>query len=226
MATTSTTLDTTRDRIVSAATDEFAEYGVAGARIERIARRAQTSKERLYAYFRSKQELYRFVAERELATMTRAAALDATDLPGYAGQLHDYFTEHPQRLRLMHWGRLDVTGDGVSGELFQGVVRRDVEELRRAQAAGQLDPAWDPIDILVLVNEIAIAWAWQPNLAGLAGLGPGHVRDASPAARRAAIVAAVARLFPATHGASTGDGAADSVNPGGTQRGDCSCGNG
>ncbi|MEV6060955.1 TetR family transcriptional regulator [Nocardia asteroides] len=225
MATTSATIDTTRDRIVAAATHEFAQYGVAGARIERIARGAQSSKERLYAYFRSKQELYRFVAERELAAMTEAARLDATDLPGYAGRLHDYFAAHPAQLRLMHWGRLDVMGDGLSGDIFRDVIRRDVAELRRAQDAGQLSTAWDPIDIYVLVNEIAIAWAWQPDVSSLAG---GGVRDPAPAARRAAIVAAVTQLFPAARSATAGESGSNGVHPGGTHRdrGECSCGNG
>lgn len=202
--TTPTGADTTLDRILTAATDEFAQYGVAGARIDRIARRAKSSKERLYAYFRSKQELYRFVAERELAAMTAATRLDATDLPGYAGRVHDYFMAHPDHLRLMHWGRLDVAGNETPGDPFQvavrQTVRRGVEQVRQAQLAGHLDPAWDPIDVMVVVNQIALSWAEQPDLVDLA---EGQVRDPSDAARRAAIVAAVAGLFPAAAASPT-----------------------
>lgn len=191
--------DTTRDRILTAAADEFAQFGVAGSRIDRIARRAKTSKERLYAYFRSKQELYRCVAERELASMTEATRLDAADLPGYAGRVHDYFTARPDHLRLMHWGRMDVADSGTPGDPFQEAVRETVssgvEKIRQAQAAGLLDRAWDPIDVMVIVTQIALAWAWQPDLVALA---EGQVHDASGAARRAAIVAAVSGLFPAT----------------------------
>ncbi|MGW4533677.1 TetR family transcriptional regulator [Nocardia sp. NPDC004340] len=196
--TTPTGADTTLDRILTAATDEFAQYGVAGARIDRIARRAKSSKERLYAYFRSKQELYRFVAERELTAMTDATRLDATDLPGYAGRVHDYFIAHPDHLRLMQWGRLDVAGNETPDDPFQvavrQTVRRGVEQVRQAQLAGRIDPAWDPIDVMVLVNQIALSWAEQPDVVDLA---EGQVRDPSNAARRAAIVAAVAGLFPA-----------------------------
>ncbi|MFF2131770.1 hypothetical protein ACFVW1_41740 [Streptomyces olivochromogenes] len=74
-------------------------------------------------------------------------------------------------------------------------VRRKVEQLRKAQEAGRLDPAWDPIDILVFVNQIAMAWAGQLDLVDAAA---DQVRDPSLAARRAAVVAAVQRLFPAT----------------------------
>ncbi|OXR45595.1 HTH-type transcriptional repressor [Nocardia cerradoensis] len=206
---TSPDADTTRDRIVTAAVSEFAQYGVAGARIDRIARAAKTSKERLYAYFRSKQQLYRFVAERELAAMTEATHMDALDLPGYAGRVHDYFMAHPDHLRMLQWGRLDTPDVATAADPFQESVRQtvrgSVEQIQNAQLAGHLDPAWDPIDIMVIVTQIALAWAWQPDLVELA---EGQVRDPSDAARRAAVVAAVAGLFP------TADPEAAPVSPG------------
>lgn len=211
---TSYDADTTRERILTAATDEFAQYGVAGARIDRIAGRAKTSKERLYAHFRSKQQLYRYVAERELAAMTEATHLDATDLPGYAGRVHDHFMAHPDHLRLLQWGRLDVVGAETSDDPFQDsvreTVRSGVEQLRQAQVDGHLDPSWDPIDIMVVVTQLALAWASGPDLVHLA---EGQVRDPSPAARRAAIVAAVAGLFPAAGGTRPTSSGTDSTTP-------------
>ena len=47
------------DRILAAAAAEFADRGFAGARVDRIARRARVNKAMLYYHFRSKQELYR-----------------------------------------------------------------------------------------------------------------------------------------------------------------------
>jgi AcrR family transcriptional regulator len=194
-----TSADSTRDRIVAAATAEFSRYGIAGARIERIAKAAKTSKERVYAYFRSKEALYRFVAEQELTAVAEATRLDPMDLPEYAGRLHDYFVSHPDRLRLMGWGRLELAGDdAVPGAAPEdptyAILRRKVGQLRAAQDAGHLDPAWDAIDILVLVSQIATSWAGQLDVVQAAA---GQVRDPSLAARRAAVVAAVQRLFPA-----------------------------
>ena len=190
--TPSTSADSTRDRIVAAARAEFSRYGIAGARIERIAKAAQTSKERLYAYFRSKEALYRFVAEQELAAVAEATRLDPTDLPEYAGRIHDYFMSHPDHFRLMSWGRLEFAG--AADDVTRAAVRRKTGQIREAQAAGHLDPTWDPIDVLAFVNQIAMSWAGQLDLVDAAG---DHVRDPSPAARRAAVVAAVQRLFPA-----------------------------
>jgi AcrR family transcriptional regulator len=97
---------------MSAATAEFARYGIAGARIERIAKAARTSKERVYAYFRSKEALCRHVAGRELAAVADATQMDPADLRGYAGRVHDYFTRHPERQRLMLWGQLELPPGG------------------------------------------------------------------------------------------------------------------
>ena len=56
-----------RDEILTAARAEFAQYGLAGARIDRIARSASASKERLYAHFGDKETLFRdVVAMREV----------------------------------------------------------------------------------------------------------------------------------------------------------------
>ena len=191
--------DSTRERIVAAATAEFSRYGIAGARIERIAKAAKTSKERVYAHFSSKEALYAFVAAQELAAVAEATRMDPADLPGYAGRVHDYFTAHPERFRLMTWGQLELAdGDPRPDDPIRRSVEGKVEQLRGAQEAGLLDPGWDPLDILVLVNRIAMSWAAQPEMAEMSAAGgDGQRHDAFLAARRAAIVAAVQRLFPA-----------------------------
>ncbi|MFI6359502.1 TetR family transcriptional regulator [Streptomyces sp. NPDC050743] len=191
----STGSDSTRDRIVVAATAEFARHGIAGARIERIAKAARTSKERIYAYFRSKEELYGTVVAREMALVAEATRMDPTDLPGYAGRVHDYFVAHPERFRLMNWGRLELADDTPvdPDDPIQATVRRKTEQLRNAQKAGHLDATWDPADILMFVNQLAQSWAGQSDLMPA----DEEERASFPAARRAAIVAAVQRLFPA-----------------------------
>jgi AcrR family transcriptional regulator len=186
--------DAVPDRIIAAARAEFSRYGIAGARIDRIATAAKTSKERVYAYFSSKQALYRSVSARELAAVARVARMDAADLPGYAGRIHDYFTRHPERFRLMAWGQLEAAADQRGpGDPMLRSMESAVEQLRRAQEAGQLDRAWDPLDVIVLVNRIATSWAAEPDLAPTSR----GERGIFMAARRAAVVAAVERLFPA-----------------------------
>ncbi|GAA4985064.1 TetR family transcriptional regulator [Yinghuangia aomiensis] len=186
--------DSTRDRILAAATDEFARHGIAGARVDRIAKSARTSKERVYAYFRSKEDLYRVVRAQELSAVAEATRMDPTDLPGYAGRIHDYFAAHPDRYRLMAWGQLELGGaEGPDDDPIRTTIAHKVDQVRRAQASGHLDPSWDPLDILVLLNQIATSWADQPDLAAAL---PASERAAYLAARRAGVVAAAQRLFP------------------------------
>ncbi|MEU1161083.1 TetR family transcriptional regulator [Streptomyces sp. NPDC005921] len=188
--------DSTRERIVAAAADEFARHGIAGARVDRIARQARTSKERVYAYFRGKEALYAHVSLRELARVAEATPMDPADLPGYAGRLFDHFTiTRPDHHRLITWGRLELadTADPAGADPVRSTVARKIEQLREAQRAGQLDPAWDPVDVLALVNQIATTWAAQIEIGAVLAE---EAADPSLAARRAALVTAVERLFP------------------------------
>src|ERR1700676_5136854 len=57
-------------RIVAAAEQIFAEQGLAGARMDEIARAAKVNKALLYYYFRSKEELYRFVLDTLLSQLS------------------------------------------------------------------------------------------------------------------------------------------------------------
>src|SRR6201987_5725302 len=66
----------TVERILRAAEDNFAERGLAGARIGAIARAARVNKALLYYYFSSKEELHRFTLTtlfRQIREQTSAA---------------------------------------------------------------------------------------------------------------------------------------------------------
>ncbi|GAA0972155.1 TetR family transcriptional regulator [Nocardiopsis tropica] len=186
--------DATRERILNAAMEEFARHGIAGARVDRIAKLARTSKERVYAYFRGKDALYADVTAREYVVIAEATQIDPSDLPGYAGRLFDYFVARPDHHRLITWGRLELAGAAAGADdPARAAIARKIDQIRQVQQAGQLDPAWDPADVLALVNQIAMTWASQPELSEAAAA---HAVDPTTAARRTAVVTAVERLFP------------------------------
>jgi len=56
--------EATREAILTAATDEFAAFGLGGARVDRIAERAGINKRMLYYYFGQKEDLFLAVLER------------------------------------------------------------------------------------------------------------------------------------------------------------------
>ncbi|MFG1854950.1 TetR family transcriptional regulator [Actinomadura geliboluensis] len=198
------TADSTHARIVAAARDEFARYGIAGARVDRIAKAARTSKERIYAYFRSKEKLYEHVAAAELAAAADAVHLDPADLPDYAGQLFDYFTAHPDRYRFIAWGRLELAPASAPAPAsasasapvdspYRDAILGKIATIRRAQEAGDLDSSWDPVDVMAVVSQLAHTWLDQATLAAVADQA---ATDPALAARRAAVIRAVSAIFP------------------------------
>jgi AcrR family transcriptional regulator len=62
----------TKAAIVAAALEEFAQLGLAGARIDEIARAARVNKALLYYYFESKEHLFLGVVEQMFVAMTEA----------------------------------------------------------------------------------------------------------------------------------------------------------
>ncbi|HEU4924714.1 MAG TPA: helix-turn-helix domain-containing protein, partial [Burkholderiales bacterium] len=62
----------TRQKILEAATQEFARYGLGGARVDRIAARAGANKRMLYYYFGDKDDLFLAVLEESYAQIRGA----------------------------------------------------------------------------------------------------------------------------------------------------------
>src|SRR5579864_5983765 len=79
----------TKARLLDAARDEFAEYGIAGARVERIAAAAGCNKAMIYRYFDDKDALFDAAFAAHVTAHLDRVNFDATDLPAYAGRLFD-----------------------------------------------------------------------------------------------------------------------------------------
>lgn len=149
----------THRRILDVATREFAEHGIAGARIERIVAAARTNKAQLYAYFGSKDGLFDAIFFGSLDRIVNVVPIDADDLADWAVRLYDEYLRRPDLIRLATWARLERR---PAGHLVDDADRRDDTKLRaiaEAQAAGRVRPG-DPFDVLALV--IAMSMAWSP----------------------------------------------------------------
>ena len=174
----------TRERILAAAKEEFARHGVAGARINRIAAGDRASKDRLYAYFPSKEELFAEVASRWVAETSERTALRGDDVPGYVGRLFDHYLHDPQSARLQAWLDLDQPVDLTRDDIRFSGLRPKIDEIRSGQATGHIDPSWHAADLLVVLLGIARSMA-------LSALAVGKVGGRDPdTIRRAAVTAA------------------------------------
>ena len=179
--------DETRARIMKAATEEFAAYGIAGARMDRVAEQAASSKERIYAYFGNKEQLFDAVFSHCIKTSLDAVDFDARDLPAYAGRVFDHFADAPHRLRLSTWYRLErPQGIGLQAVIDANHVR--VKAIVAAQDSGVIPSDFTPVQLLALIQSLATAWAtMNPEFASLA-------RESSRGERRRAVTQAVARV--------------------------------
>ena len=152
--------EATRLRILDAALAEFAQYGIAGARVDRIAENARANKAQLYAYYGSKDALFDTVFAGALHQIVDNVPVDGTDLPGYAVRLYDEYLEHPELVRLATWSRLERR---PTGPLTAEPTPRQAEkfaDIAAAQAAGHIDQSFEPPDVLTTV--IALSMAWSP----------------------------------------------------------------
>jgi TetR/AcrR family transcriptional regulator len=146
--------DATRRRILDAATDEFAAKGLAGARVNEIARRARINKRMLYHYFGDKEALWLAVLEEAyLNIRSNEQKLDVTRFAPKLGMRRliefnlSYVQSHPQfisllltenvhrarylrrsrKVRALHTSLLDVITDLLARGRSAGVFRTGVD---------------------------------------------------------------------------------------------------
>jgi AcrR family transcriptional regulator len=148
----------TRRRLLDAAFTEFAQYGIAGARVERIAEAAESNKAQIYHYFGSKTQLFDAVFQTATTEMEAEVPFDPHDLPGYAGRLVRLHERRPEIMRICTWQRLE-RANGEPNPLGVAFARRQVEMIAEAQKAGKLPAHFAPGFLLGLVLHIATGWA-------------------------------------------------------------------
>jgi AcrR family transcriptional regulator len=174
--------------LLEAATAEFAEHGIAGARVDRIAAAARSNKAQIYHYFGSKDGLFDAVFGAYATQAAQAEYFDARDLPGTAGRLFDQLSGRPDLARLATWYRLERTGSPRSIAPIIEANAAKVSAIRDAQTAGVVTNAFPPDVLLGLVITLAMAWvALPPEFAGDQDTHPEDVR-------RGFVTDAVARL--------------------------------
>ena len=137
----------TRHAILQAARKLFATGGFAGTSVDSIAAEAQANKQRIYAYFGNKKQLFKAVlleifAENAenfaaFAARTDPENCDITfELSQYYMELH---VSKPEFRRLLSWANLE---NAVEPDFLSSVRERENLQLRRwfesAQQAGRL----------------------------------------------------------------------------------------
>jgi AcrR family transcriptional regulator len=153
--------------ILEVATREFADKGLAGARIDVIAEAMRTSKRMIYYYFGSKEGLYIAVLEEAYRRMRSIEAdLHLEDLPPedalrkLVGFTLDYQRAHPEFIRLVmteniHRGeylRRSSEIQQLNVPAIQGL--RSVYE--RGVAAGVFRAGLDAVDLHMSISALSV----------------------------------------------------------------------
>jgi AcrR family transcriptional regulator len=180
----------TRQRLLKAATQEFVERGVAGARVDRIAERAEANKRLIYDHFGDKDGLFDAVLDNLTEGGIGAVSIDPADLPSYAGRLFDFHLDHPELLRLATWARLDGRTTPSAQEQRKASYRRRAAAVRKAQRSGEITDAFSASQILDLIESLAVGW----SVTARAHLKDGEAIERDRSNQRRAIEEAVRRI--------------------------------
>lgn len=185
----------TRRRLKEAATAEFAELGLDGTTMTRIAERAGINKERLYTYFGDKRALWELVLAEELerlASAVRLRGVGLEDIGEFAGATFDYHAEHPELARLLQWEGLS-RAPAADADRRSAHYREKVDRFAAAQRDGILDDGVDAAHLVFALIALAAWWQTVPQLANMITAADGD-DPAERARRRAFVVEAARRL--------------------------------
>jgi TetR/AcrR family transcriptional regulator len=153
----------TKLEILAVATQEFADRGFAGARVDEIASQTRTTKRMIYYYFGSKELLYIAVLEKayEAIRITEQSVdIDNLDPVSAVRKLAELtFDRHeanPNFSRLVSHENMQRAQSITAGGGFPGLDRPVIKMLQKALDQGRLEGAFrrdiDVFDVHMLIS--------------------------------------------------------------------------
>ena len=153
--------------ILEVATREFADKGLAGARIDAIAEAMRTSKRMIYYYFGSKEGLYLAVLEesyRRIRVIEAEAHLDdlapEDALRKLVGHTVDYQWAHPEFVRLVQSENIHRAAYLSQSKSIRKLNIPAIDGLKRViergQQLGVFRAAIDPVDLHMSISALSV----------------------------------------------------------------------
>jgi len=151
--------------ILTAATAEFAAKGLAGARVDQIAKRARINKRMLYQYFGDKEALWLAALEAAYENMRREERLldVATMSPreGMAALMRfnfEYCSSHPEFISLLNNENLHkakyLKRSKRVRELYSPLLSLISDLLAQGQRSGVFRSGVDPVDLYLTIASL------------------------------------------------------------------------
>jgi len=158
--------DRSQGIILAAARDEFAEFGLGGARMDRIAERAGLNKRLIYYYFEDKEKLFQAVleqayldirvAERELHLLDLKPADAVRRLVEFTW---GYYLDHPEFLTLLNSANLHkarhLDESQRVREMNSPLIAMLAEILERGRKDGSFRGGVDPVQLYVSIAALS-----------------------------------------------------------------------
>jgi AcrR family transcriptional regulator len=156
----------TRSAILAAATREFAEKGIGGARVDAIALQAGTNKRMLYHYFGDKEGLYIAVLEKAYGQIREAEkSLDLANRTPEEGLKElalftwRYFRAHPEFISLLATENMHkaehVRKSFKIREMQTNLQTELAAVLRRGEAEGSFAAGNDPLQVYLTIASMS-----------------------------------------------------------------------
>ncbi|MBV8806689.1 MAG: TetR/AcrR family transcriptional regulator [Sinobacteraceae bacterium] len=167
------------DEIIAAALEVFADKGFAAATVQEVARRADVAKSLIYAYFDTKEELFRAVVQKRLAPNLEsvqaaaqvfdgpftelvpailigiANAMRSPSLPAIAKVVIGESRNFPDLARIWH------------DDLLAKTVAVLAEVIRRAQARQEVKPGDARLYVFSIVGPMVMAMLYRSVFQGI-----------------------------------------------------------
>jgi AcrR family transcriptional regulator len=158
--------DRSQSTILAAARDEFAEYGLGGARVDRIAERAALNKRLIYYYFEDKESLFQAVLEQAYRDIRlEEAKLRLADLEPVAAVRRlieftwNYYLAHPEFITLLNSANLHkarhLAESKRARELNSPLIETLATVLERGRRGGSFRGGVDPVQLYVSIAGLA-----------------------------------------------------------------------
>lgn len=154
--------DRSQAAILAAARAEFAEYGLGGARMDRIATRADLNKRLIYYYFSDKEQLFQSVLEQAYLHIReeerKLHLLDLKPVDAIRRLVEftwNYYLEHPEFLTLLNSANLHrarhLDNSQRVREMNSPLIATLGEILERGRKDGSFRGGVDPVQLYVSI---------------------------------------------------------------------------
>lgn len=154
--------DLTKQKILQAAEEEFAEKGLYGTRVDEIASRAGVNKRMMYVYFGNKDDLYSIILSKVYSALSRylQTVEGITSVEEFVLKYFKFLSDNPSFVKLALWENMNDSkyfkSSGAVQEaqkflnFFSGILSMKIDD-------GMLSPDTDCKRLAATINAMCLS---------------------------------------------------------------------